>query len=161
MAYTRISWRKKKFNNGEKRVVSLSDSREVSEKGNGGEGVGASSETPKGERNINIKNNITKENEGIEEREKEKRKSIQKIPQKHNSQNISIFGFININRAKMNTWADIEEELKEGGLEVVGIVETHMRNRSKWEGTYYKMEAKGREKGKKKRWMNSNNDREE
>ena len=31
-------------------------------------------------------------------------------------------------------------------MEIIGITETHLRNKSKWDGTHYRLEAKGREK---------------
>ena len=35
-------------------------------------------------------------------------------------------------------------------MEIIGITEIHLRNKSKWDGTYYRLEAKGREKRNKK-----------
>ena len=35
-------------------------------------------------------------------------------------------------------------------MEIIGITETHLRNKSKWDGTHYRLEAKGREKRNKK-----------
>ena len=42
-------------------------------------------------------------------------------------------------------------------MEIIGITETHLRNKSKWDGTYYRLEAKGREKRNKKRRRSSFN----
>ena len=35
-------------------------------------------------------------------------------------------------------------------MEIIGITETHLRNKSKWDGTHYRLEATGREKRNKK-----------
>ena len=59
-------------------------------------------------------------------------------------------GFININGTNMTSWPDMEEELNLHEIEIVGIVETHIRNRAKWEGKYYKLIGKGRDIKKKR-----------
>ena len=59
-------------------------------------------------------------------------------------------GFININGLTLSTLIELEEEGEEQDLEIISIVETKLRNRSIWEGKYYRVETKGREKKKKK-----------
>ena len=54
-------------------------------------------------------------------------------------------GYININGINITSTIDLEEECKDHGLEIIGITETHLRNKSKWDGTHYRLEAKGRE----------------
>ena len=58
-------------------------------------------------------------------------------------------GYIHINGQNIISTIDLEE-CKEHELEIIGITETHLRNKSKWEGKYYRLEAKGREKRNKK-----------
>ena len=90
-----------------------------------------------------------KGNEG-EDREKMRNEVNSKGKTRREDKDIQMgkvkIGFININVVKLSTWADIEDEFEEGGLAVVGVVATHLRNRSKWEGNYYRMEAKGRDR---------------
>ena len=138
---------------GEQMEVYINENKEESEKGQGGGGVGGTLDIYNiiGGNHTNIENEIINKSLGMEKRYRENGKRTQKIQQKSNSgNNILKFGFININGVKTNTWGDIEEEFKEEELEVVCIVETHMRNRSSWEGKYYRMEAKGRDKAKKR-----------
>ena len=58
--------------------------------------------------------------------------------------------YININGINITSTIDLEEECKDHGLEIIGITETHSRNKSKWDGTHYRLVAKGREKRNKK-----------
>ena len=59
-------------------------------------------------------------------------------------------GYININGLNITSTIDLEEECKDHELEIIGITEIHLRNKSKWDGKYYRLEAKGREKRNKK-----------
>ena len=59
-------------------------------------------------------------------------------------------GYTNINGLNITSTIDLEEECKDHELEIIGIMETHLRNKSNWDGTYYRLEAKGREKRNKK-----------
>ena len=54
------------------------------------------------------------------------------------------FGFLNVNGIKVSSLPDLEEEWKENDLDIIALVETHIRGESTWEGKYYKMEGKGR-----------------
>ena len=84
---------------------------------------------------------------------RDKKQEIEKrqiINKEKNNKHVVNIGFININGTNITYWPDIEEEFKENKIDIIGIVETHLKNRSTWNGKYYKMIAKGREKKKKK-----------
>ena len=56
-------------------------------------------------------------------------------------------GYINVNGLDIPSTIDLfKEECKEQELEIIGLTETHLRNKSKWEGIYYRLETKRREK---------------
>ena len=129
---------------------------------------------------IEIKKEINKEKEKEEGKNKERIDDIREIREKINqrkkenkqeintlnrgeeitevkmykeqkiNKEITKIGFININGTNAASWPDLEEEFNDNELKIVGIVETHLRNKGKWNGKYFKMITKGREKKKKR-----------
>ena len=75
--------------------------------------------------------------------------SKEKLENKQGKEIIKI-GYININGLNITSTIDSEEECKDYELEIIGITETHLRNKSKWDGKYYRLEAKGRERRNRK-----------
>ena len=82
--------------------------------------------------------------------EKKINKDFKKNLENRQEKGIIKIGYININGINIASTIDLEEECKDHELEIIGITETHLRNKSKWDGTYYRLEAKGREKRNKK-----------
>ena len=82
--------------------------------------------------------------------EKTINKEIKKKLENKQEKGIIKIGYININGINITSTIDLEEECKDHELEIIGITETHLRNKSKWDGTHYRLEAKGREKRNKK-----------
>ena len=82
--------------------------------------------------------------------EKTINKEIKKKLENKQEKGIIKIGYININGINITSTIDLEEECKDHELEIMGITETHLRNKSKWDGTHYRLEAKGRDKRNKK-----------
>ena len=85
-----------------------------------------------------------------EEKNEQKLENNQKITKTDGENKIKKIGFININGMNATKIVDLEEEWEEEKLDIIGIVETHIKGDTKWEGKYYKMEGRGRGHDSKK-----------
>ena len=83
------------------------------------------------------------------EKNEKKRSKKEKLLDNKRYTNVKI-GFININGINSTKIQDLEEEWKEEKLEIIGMVETHIKGEFKWEGEFFVLEGKGRKMNSKK-----------